>query len=310
MDMWNSIYGVSRKAESSYYMALFVSITKLTLSVPVPKFLPMATISGAPELRQTRKDEVRARILDSFIAMMSEGDAVLNHDSLAKRSGVARRTVYRYFPDRSALMDAALVRVRELAGPNVAYPKSADDLLRTLEPIHVGFDAIAPINIMLRSTPQGRALRLSQKSQRVSSYTKALKESVKGLPVGDQKLATAVLQVLHTTPWLEMRDQWDLDGKQIARATSWAIRTLLNDLRYRRGLPLDEDAPTASLSRRGTSKKHRLMSAWGSESCRWGSAQNDSPNLLDLWAQSWTFRKVLRIGSLVSREIAERSWAP
>jgi AcrR family transcriptional regulator len=205
----------------------------------------MPAIPAAPQLRESRKDEVRTRILDSFIAMMSEGGAVLNHDSLAERTGVARRTVYRYFPDRSALMDAALVRVRELAGPNVAYPKSAEDLVRTLEPIHLGFDAIAPINIMLRSTPQGRALRLAQKAQRVSSYSKALKDSVRGLPPGDRKLAIAMLQVLHTTPWLEMRDQWDLSGEQIARATSWAIRTLLNDLKRRRGQPLDEDSPAA-----------------------------------------------------------------
>lgn len=201
---------------------------------------------AAPKLRQTRKDEVRARILDCFIGMMSEGDAVLNHDSLAERSGVARRTVYRYFPDRSALMDAALLRVRERAGPNVAYPKSAQDLLSTLEPIHMGFDAIAPIAVMLRSTPQGRALRLAQKDQRVSSYTKALRNCVKELPPGDRKLATAMLQVLHTTPWLELRDQWDLDGKQIARVTGWAIRTLLKDLDQRRDAPLDQDpSPTA-----------------------------------------------------------------
>lgn len=206
----------------------------------------MPATGAAPKLRETRKDEVRARILDCFISMMSEGDTVLNHDSLAERSGVARRTVYRYFPDRSALMDAALLRVRERAGPSVAYPKNAEDLLRTLEPIHTGFDAIAPIAVMLRSTPQGRALRLAQKDQRVSSYTKALKESVKELPPGDRKLATAMLQVLHTTPWLEMRDQWDLNGEQIARATRWAIRTLLKDLEHRRGVPLDEDPAPSS----------------------------------------------------------------
>ena len=30
------------------------------------------------------RDETRTRILDTFIAMMSEGDAVLNHDTLAE----------------------------------------------------------------------------------------------------------------------------------------------------------------------------------------------------------------------------------
>ena len=201
----------------------------------------MAATATFPNLREAKKDELRARLLDTFIAMMSEDESVLNHDALAERTGVGRRTVYRYFPDRSALMDAALARVRELAGPGVTYPRTPEELVETLEPIYAGFDAIAPIAIMIRSTPQGRALRLGQKSQRVSSYTDALAEAVKDLPAEDRKLATAMLQVLHTTPWLEMRDHWDLDGKQIARATGWAVRTLLNDLKARGGLPLDED---------------------------------------------------------------------
>jgi AcrR family transcriptional regulator len=202
---------------------------------------------------ETRKDETRVRILDAFIAMMSEGDAVLNHDTLAERAGVARRTAYRYFPDRGALMDAALLRVRDLAGVKVNYPDSAEELLATLEPIYTGFDAIASIAVMTRTTPQGRALRLAQKEQRVARYSKALAEAVKDLSEEDRRLATAMLQVLHTTPWLEMRDQWDLDGRQIARATGWAVRTLLNDLKQRGGLPLDQDVPTdadeAELSR-------------------------------------------------------------
>lgn len=198
---------------------------------------------SAPE---NRKDETRARILDTFIAMMGEGDAVLNHDNLAERAGVARRTVYRYFPDRGVLMDAALLRVRELAGPQVDYPGSPEELLATLEPIYTGFDTIAPMNVMLRATPQGRALRLAQKNRRVASYTNALADTVKDLPEEDRKLATAMLQVLHTTPWLEMRDQWGLDGRQIARATGWAVRTLLKDLKQRGALPLDRDLPTGA----------------------------------------------------------------
>jgi AcrR family transcriptional regulator len=202
----------------------------------------MADDSTTRTPRETKKDAARARILDAFIALMGEDGGVLSHDAIAERAGVARRTVYRYFPDRPALMDAALVRVRELAGPKVAYPDSAEDLLATLEPIYTGFDAIAPITIMLRTTPQGRALRLAQNDKRVASYTRALAEAVKDLPKADRKLATAMLQVLHTTPWLEMRDHWGLDGRQIARATGWAVRTLLNDLKRRGGLPLDQDA--------------------------------------------------------------------
>jgi AcrR family transcriptional regulator len=201
----------------------------------------MATAPAAT--RTIKKEEARARILDAFIALLTEGAEDLSHDAVAERAQVGRRTVYRYFPDRAALMDAALLRVRERAGTRVTYPQSAAELLDTLEPIYTGFDSIAPLITMLRTTPQGRQLRLAQKRQRAASYTHALAQPVENLPPEDRKLATAMLQVLHTTPWLEMRDHWGLDGRQIARATGWAVRALLKDLEARGSLPLDQDLP-------------------------------------------------------------------
>lgn len=200
-----------------------------------------AVETPAPGLREQKKAEARERILDEFIALLADGAADLSHDAVAAHAGVARRTVYRYFPDREALMEAALLRVRSLAGPKVALPQTTEDILGTLEPIYTGFDKIAPLVTMLRSTPQGRALRRSQNKPRVAAYTAALAEAVKDLPEEDRKLATAMIQVLHTTPWLEMRDHWGLDGRQIARATGWAIRTLLADLKTRGARPLDDD---------------------------------------------------------------------
>jgi hypothetical protein len=143
------------------------------------------------------------------------------------------------------MMEAALLRVRELAGPHVILPRDMDELLATLGPIYAGFDKIAAIATVVRSTPQGRALRLSQNEQRVASYTEAAAEAVADLSPRDQLLATAMLQVLHTTPWLEMRDTWGLGGDDIARATGWAVRTLLADLKRRGGLALDQDPPDA-----------------------------------------------------------------
>src|SRR5690348_14840493 len=138
-------------------------------------------VPAPPGLRTEKKQQAGARILDAFIALLSEGAADLSHDAVADRAGVARRTVYRYFPDRPALMEGALMRVRELAGSQVAYPDSAEELLATLEPIYKGFDAIAPVATMLRATPQGRQLRLAQNGRRVASYTRALAEAVKEL---------------------------------------------------------------------------------------------------------------------------------
>jgi AcrR family transcriptional regulator len=193
----------------------------------------------APGLREQKKGEVRQRIADALISLLTEGRMDISHDLIAERTGIARRTVYRYFPDREALLAIASDRVRELAGPRVGFPKTEEELLGTLHDIYTGFDRIAPIATLVRSTPQGRAMRRSQNDQRRASYTVAVADAVKELSAEDRVLATAMLQVLHTTPWLEMRDHWGLSGEQIARTTGWAIRTLLADLRARGSASLE-----------------------------------------------------------------------
>jgi AcrR family transcriptional regulator len=190
--------------------------------------------------RARKKDETRRRITDGVLALMAEGRLDISHDLIAERTGIGRRTIYRYFPDRQQLLGAASARVRELAGPGVGFPQRETDLTEMLHDIYTGFDRIAPIATLMRATPQGRAIRRAQNDLRVSSYTAAAAEAVKDLPAEDRKLAIAMLQVLHTTPWLEMRDHWGLTGEEIARATGWAMRTLLADLRARNGRPLSE----------------------------------------------------------------------
>lgn len=197
-------------------------------------------IDASPPLsaRERHKEDVRTRILDSLIALLSEGVAI-NHDRVAERAGVARRTVYRYFPDHDALMQPLWDRVVGLAGgAAVRFPASEEELTSTMSSIYEGFDGIADLATIVRSTPQGRAVRLAQKSRRHAAYVAATADAVKELPPEDRKLATAMLQVLHTTPWLEMRDQWDMSGAQIATACRWAVLTLLKDLRARGDKPL------------------------------------------------------------------------
>lgn len=199
-----------------------------------------ASGTPTPGLRARNKDAVRSRILDGMAALLTEGRIDISHDLLVERTGISRRTIYRYFPDKDALLDGVSTHIRAMAGANVNMPSTEEDLLGTLHDIYTGFDRIAPLATLVRSTPQGRAIRKASNKRRVESYRAAAADAVKHLSPEDQTLATAMLQVLHTTPWLEMRDHWGLSGAQIARATGWAIRTLLKDLRTRRGKPLDE----------------------------------------------------------------------
>lgn len=189
-------------------------------------------------LRERKREDTRARMIDAMAKVLAAGNIDINHDIIAAITGISRRSVYRYFPDREAMFDGLIGRIREMAGKNVALPRSEAELIDTIRPTYVGFDRIAPIAILLRTTPQGRAIRMANKDQRVEAYRAAMADAVRELPEADRKLATAMLQAIHTTPWLEMRDNWNLDGEEIACAVEWAILTLLDDLHRRGAKPL------------------------------------------------------------------------
>lgn len=199
-----------------------------------------ADATTPPPTRERKKEEVRARIADAAMTLISEGANDLSHDAVAARAEVGRRTVYRYFPDREALLQAVWVRVNELARSNARFPDGYQDMMDSLVPIYTGFDRIAPLATLIRATPQGRAVRRSQNKTRVAAYTKVADEVAGEMPDADRRLVAAMLQVLHTTPWLEMRDHWGLSGEEIAKVAGWAIRTLVADLKVRGGRPLDD----------------------------------------------------------------------
>jgi AcrR family transcriptional regulator len=60
--------------------------------------------------RTARRDRNREAVLDAVHELFVERAAVPTVESVAERSGVSLRSIYRYFPDVSQLMTAALAR--------------------------------------------------------------------------------------------------------------------------------------------------------------------------------------------------------
>lgn len=66
------------------------------------------------------------RILDATMATMSDhGIARLSLEDVARRAGLSRQTVYRYFPSKSALLAAAVLREEEVFIDNVMRAAAA-----------------------------------------------------------------------------------------------------------------------------------------------------------------------------------------
>jgi AcrR family transcriptional regulator len=76
---------------------------------------------GSPEPvvdgRSARRHRNRDAVLDAVHALFVEGHSVPTTEDVAARSGVSLRSIYRYFPDRQELLQAALTRRAEVAEP-------------------------------------------------------------------------------------------------------------------------------------------------------------------------------------------------
>ncbi|MDG2534318.1 helix-turn-helix domain-containing protein [Sphingomonas sp. HITSZ_GF] len=176
----------------------------------------------------------RAKIADAILALMAEGDR-LNHDQVAERSGVSRRTVYRYYPDQAALRAAAWARV----GPAGGIPTTLDAFVGDMAGRFANFDDKADAMTVVMASAEGRAIRNVMKPERVTAFRAMLAPNVEALAEPDRTRAIAAIQLLGSGfAWREMRDQWDMDGPEAAAACRWAIETLLADLERRGGKPL------------------------------------------------------------------------
>jgi AcrR family transcriptional regulator len=185
-----------------------------------------------PSKRAANREQVRARIEDALLETLAQGDpGGVNHDQIARRAGVGRRTVYRYFPDRTALLEAGYHRLNRAAHPSVGMPKSAQGILDGLEALFIGFDGNADAMTVTMASAEGRAIRNAMTPQRIAAYRDALAKETAHLDPARRDMAIAAIQLLNSGfAWREFRDQWGLDGAVMARASRWAIKALLKDL--------------------------------------------------------------------------------
>ena len=184
------------------------------------------------DLRQRQLDLARTAIFDALRTHLEAGDAdAVSMDDLAKEAGVSRRTLYRYFPNRDALLAAAGAWIR-------------DDVLQL--PIEIGDDGIAAsfraaaarlnenprLARALLHTGTGRAVRAGYRSERVEAIRTALRRDLPGLSGRALDKAAAVLGYLcSSNAWITIQDDAGIDAASAQAAVTWAIDALVAQLR-------------------------------------------------------------------------------
>lgn len=183
-------------------------------------------------MRQQRV--AREAILAAVVALLVEGVEEPSYVEIAQRSGVARRTLYRYFPTRGELYDAVgAYVVQELDLP--IEIGSSDRIVASFKEASDISMRNVPLARALVKSSAGQAARRGGWERRRDAIAAALADAAEGLPEDEQRRMTAVVQYLfgsHT--WVRLHDEFDLSLTAAQDAVAWALETLIADI-HRRG---------------------------------------------------------------------------
>lgn len=185
-------------------------------------------------LREQQATAARQRILGAVAKLLDEAEVEdLTMPHVAKASGISLRTVYRYYPTREQLLEAAGRWIgADLLGQG--YPQSLDDIADTFEDGCRQFARHPGLVRALAVSQLGREVRAPRRGERLDAIRAALRAEVGDLPAEELRQAEAVLAYLHNMlAFTTLREEHGLAADEIAAALGWAIRTLVDDLRRR-----------------------------------------------------------------------------
>jgi len=189
------------------------------------------TRSYSSPLRQQQMEETRQRIVEAALALISEKPQdAFSHEEIARRAGIALRTVYRHFPSRGDLLDAVW-QTSDNRLELIHYPDTEAELLAAVEPVYRRMDANAPLIRGLLRSNAGQEMRRRDNERRRTAMERALAPATAHLDASGKRVVLGIFQTLFSgRAWETMRDRAHLQEGEPARATEWAMRTLLAQL--------------------------------------------------------------------------------
>jgi len=191
-----------------------------------------AVIVPAVLLRERKAQALRDSVLDALLAhVKADGFEDFAMADLASSAGVSRRTLYRLFPTREALLVAAGERFAATVGmqADIAGP---DELSATFREGSRLMERRADLARALYRSTVGRGIRAGQRSRRIQVIESALQPLTAKLDKDEARRVTAVIAFLiSSNTWITIQDESGLDGDEIRLGVSWAIDLLVDDLK-------------------------------------------------------------------------------
>ena len=183
-------------------------------------------------LREKQAELVRTTILEAAISELeTSGAGDVSMPQIAEASGVSLRTLYRYFPDRAGLLQAAGEHVYGTLGVPFEIT-TPDQISGSLLDAARRLSTRPELTRALVRSTAGRTARSGVRGQRVASIASALQPLTSNVDPDTARWATAVIAHLcSAASWVIVAEDSGLDDADAQQAVAWAIDRLVSSLR-------------------------------------------------------------------------------
>ncbi len=185
-------------------------------------------------LREDQARQTRERILDALTDLLSHRRAdEVSTKEIASRAGVSQPTVYRHFPDRTALLEALSERLAVRAGtPPDPLPSTFDEWADSFRDFFTKVDDFAveaTAEAVLNADPRRF---LAGTNAHTAMLVEIMDRELPELTPDQRRNVTAVVRVIGSTQtWLRMREEFGISGPIAGATCRWAVTTLVEAVR-------------------------------------------------------------------------------
>jgi AcrR family transcriptional regulator len=181
---------------------------------------------SATGVRQDHRAVTRRRIVDAVSALIAEEHpATISVPAVARRAGVGVATVYRYFPTKELLLDAAAT---EVVTPGAArLPRSFDELEAGMAAAWSELEHQLPLVRNQFASPVGRELHRRRWERKHAAMADVLRrEQLDPDSAAGRRLLGVADVLTSSTALLELRDKAGVPVEDAAAWCAWAVRVL------------------------------------------------------------------------------------
>ncbi|MBK5289067.1 MAG: TetR/AcrR family transcriptional regulator [Acidimicrobiia bacterium] len=186
-------------------------------------------------LRKAQAGQTRELILASVCELASAGHIDdLSMRQLADSAGVSERTIYRYFPDRQALLNGLTDWLSERmgTGPLESTVTTIDELAEIVPEVFGRFDAeaqMARAAMLVGPDPANPTEDARRRSEMMSELITA---SFPDLTEAERHgLLALVRSLVNSGTWWRMREEFGLTGRDSGALVGWMLKTAFTEVR-------------------------------------------------------------------------------